>query len=466
MRNDSDESDSPAGPPEATAPSDGGSVDSMRGESVVESDDPYSAVQPGELAPVPPWDRRKDRRALALLLLTVWLVYLATATYDAFQLNDNRAVNLSAWSLGTRGTFELPEEWEGGNRWIKEGRDGALYTDRFPGAVLWTAPFHAVAEPLFGFGTPGHDVLLNYAPGGVAAATVTALAVGITFLVFRRLASRRLAMAATVFLAFGNGVWSVSADSMWTHGLTHLTLMIGVLAVASERYARSGLAFAAAVLTRPHTAIVPAVVGIWESAARRRWRPMVVIGATSMLGVVLMVAYSYWLFQTWVPIAGYSTGRPGGLVRTSWVVTGERIAYTLAHPKRGVAIYTPALLVLLPFVRHGWRASPSWVRSAAVGGLLYLGIQLRVNDWTGGADFFGSRLTIETLVLLAPLLLMTWRASVSKSARLKGACVGLLVVGVLLHGYGALNPITAESRAAWQAELDGLCDRAPDLNGC
>jgi len=425
-----------------------------------------SPVEPRTMLAVPPWEPRRDRRALVVLVLFVWVVYLATATYDAFQLNDNRATNLSAWSLGTRGTLELPEEWEGGNRWIKEGRDGGLYTDRFPGAVLWATPFHAVSEPFFGFGTPGHDVLLNYAPGGVAAATVTALAVGVTFLVLRRLAPRRLAMSATVALAFGTGVWSVSADSMWTHGLTHLTLMLGVLATADERYARAGLAFAGAVLTRPHTAVVPAVMGVCATISTRRWRPMLVIGATSMLGVLLMVVYSRWFFETWLPIAGYSTGRPGGVIRTSWAVTGERIAYTLAHPIRGVMIYTPALLVLLPFVRNGWRAAPTWARSAAVGGLVYLAVQLRVNTWTGGADFFGSRLTLETLVLLTPLLLRTWQTVIVTSERLKGACVGLLVVGVLLHGYGALNPITAESRAEWQTELDELCERQPELNGC
>lgn len=418
-----------------------------------------------ELA-VPAWDRRRDRRAAVVLVLVVWCIYLASATYDAFQLNDNRAVNLSAWSLGTRGSLALPAEWEGGNRWITEGRSGELYTNRFPGAILWAAPFHAVAEPFFGIGTPGHDVLLNYAPGGVAAATVTALAIGVTFLVLRRLAPRRSAVVATAFLAFGTGVWSVSADSMWTHGLTHLMLMLGLLATADRRFARSGLAFAASVLTRPHTAVVPAVMGIWESVSRRSWRPVIVVGATSMVGVLVLAAYSQWLFGTWIPVAGYDPARPTGLVETSWTVTVERLANTLAHHQRGVMIYTPALLVLLPFTRHGWRVAPAWVKSASVGGVLYLAVQLRVNDWTGGADYFGSRLTLETLVLLTPLLLLTWRTCIRHSERLKGACVGLLVVGVLLHGYGAFNPITSESRAAWQVELEGLCEREPDLNGC
>jgi len=425
-----------------------------------------SSAEDVGLEPVPPWDRQLDRRAFALLVLFVWLAYLITATYDSFQINDNRAVNISAWSLGTRGTLELPASWEGHNRWIIEGRDGALYTNRFPGAILWAAPFHAVAGLVAGTGTPDHAVFINYAPGGVAAATVTALAVGVTFLVLRRLANRRLAVTATAALALGTGVWSVSADSMWTHGVTHLTLMLGVLAAADARYARSGLAFAAAVLTRPHTAVVPAAVGIWQTVADRRWRPMLAMGTTSLVGVILLIAYSQWLFETWMPVAGYDTGRPGGVAQTPWLQTLERFAFTLGHPQRGVMIYTPALLVLVPFVRHGWRASPTWVRSSAAGGVLYLLVQLRVNTFDGGADFFGARLTLETLVLITPLLLRTWQTSVSQNPKLKGACVGLLVVGLLLHGYGALNPITNEARDAWQEQLDGLCEREPALSGC
>ncbi len=413
-----------------------------------------------------PWDRRRDRRALVLLFLVAWTLYLATATYDSFQINDNRAVNLSAWNLGVRGTFELPSEWAGGNRWIVEGSDGALYTNRFPGAIVWAAPFHGVSHALFGEETPDHPISLNYAPGGVAAATAAALSVGVSFLVLRRLADRRLAVLATGALAFGTAVWSINADSMWTHSLTTLALMLGVLGAASGRYARGGLAFAASVLARPHTAVVPAVMGIWASVHHRQWRPMLVVGATSFLGVIAMALYSQWLFGTWVPVAGYSTSQAVSVVTTSSSETLENILYTLGHPARGAMIYTPALLVLVPFVRHGWRASPAWVHSAAIGGVLYLIIQLRVNTWMGGAGFFGSRLTIETIVLLTPLLLRTWQTVTVKSERLKGACVGLLVVGVLVHGYGALHPVPVENREAWQAEMDRFCREVRQVSAC
>jgi hypothetical protein len=416
---------------------------------------------------VEPWDRRQDRRALVGLVLVAWVVYLATATYSSFQLNDNRAVNLSAWSLGTRGTLELPDGWNSENRWVIEGRSGGLYTDRFPGAILWATPFHAGAELLLRRGQPDHPVFLNYAPGGVAAATVTALALGVSFLLFRRLANRRLAVAASGVLGFGTAVWSISADAMWTHGLTHLTLMLGVLAAADGRDARSGLAFAASIITRPHTAVVAAVVGVWSARVSRSWRPAMVIGVLSSLGVLALSGYSRALFGTWLPAAGYRTDTVSEVVSNNWLDMGPQLFYTMAHPLRGVFIYSPFLLFLLPFARHGWRASPWWVRSAAIGGLLYLILQLRLHPWAGGGSFFGSRLTIEALVLSAPLLLRTWQSHVRSIEPLRGAVVGLALVSIGLHSVGAtVRTIHPESRNEWQSVINGFCEEDPQLSGC
>jgi hypothetical protein len=412
------------------------------------------------------WDRHRDRRAAALLVIFALAVYLLTATYSSYQVNDNRAVNISAWSLATQGTLALPDHFAGGNRWIVEGRDGELYTNRFPGAILWATPFHAVAALITGGDVPDHPVFLNYAPGGVAAAAVTALAVGASFLLFRRLADRRLAVAATVVLAFGTGVWSVSADAIWTHGPTHLLLVLGVLAAADGRNNKAGLAFAVAILTRPPTAVVAAVTGIWSSVRSRRVGPIVVIGAWSATGALALAAYSQRLFGTWQPIAGYREDAITSLATSSWEALGSQVIWTLVHPLRGVLIYTPFLLVLTPLIRHGWRTSPWWVRSSAVGGLVYMALQLRFS-WSGGGGYFGSRMTLETLVLAAPLLLRTWQAFVSQSERLKGAAVGLMAVAVVTHGLGAtVRSIHPEAREEWRVELETFCEQNPELDGC
>lgn len=402
-----------------------------------------------------------------LLFLIVWVVYLLTASYTVSQVNDNRSVTLTAWSLGTQGTIDLPQGWRGDIPWEAEGVDGAIHTDRFPGAWLWAAPFHAAADAFLDRGVPPHPVLLNYAPSGVAAATAAALAVLTSFLAFRRLTDRRLALWAAGVLAFATGTWSISADAMWTHSITHLTLMLGVLGAASGREASSGLAFAFSVLTRPQTAVVPAVVGLWRGVSARSIRPVAVIGLTSALGVVAMVAYSRTVFGTWLPIAGYNAAKVESVATVTWTEFFLRFVGGFADPERGILVYTPFVLILLPFIRKGWRVSEWWVRAAAVGGLGYYVVQMRANGFEGGGHFFGSRLGLEMLVLSAPLLLRTWQAFVAGDSFLRRLTVGLIAVAFVLHAFGATVLSTSRSAPAfWANMIAEQCEEFPDHVGC
>lgn len=415
----------------------------------------------------PPWDHRRDRRAALLLFLVVWVVYLATASYTVSQVTDNRSMTLMAWSLGTRGTIDLPQEWRGDVPWEVDGVDGSLHTNRFPGAWLWAAPFHAAAELLLDRGTPPHPVLLNYAPSGVAAATASALAIVASFLVFRRLADRRLALSAAGVLAFATGVWSVSADAMWTHSVTHLMIMLGLISAASRHNAISGLAFACSILARPQTAIVPAVVGLWRGLSARSLRPVLVIGLTSAVGVASMAAYSKVVFGTWLPVAGYDPGPVESVASIAWTDFFRRLAGGFADPERGILVYTPFVLVLLPFVRRGWLVSEWWVRAAAVSGLAYYVVQMRANHFSGGDDFFGSRLGIEMLVLSAPLLLRTWQAYVDGDAFWRRITIGLIAVSFVLHAAGASALSTSRPAAAlWEERIAEACDEFPEHLGC
>jgi hypothetical protein len=408
----------------------------------------------------PAWDRVRDRRAAALLFLAVWLVYLATTTFGVGgQINDTRASAQSAWSLGTRATLALPDEWRGSVDWEAEGRDGRIYTNRFPGPSLWAAPFYTVWHIASPRPMPDHPHLLTYAPAGVATATGAALAVLASFLVFRRLAARRFAVGGAVVLAFGTSVWSVSGDALWPHTLTHLFLMLGLLAASEPRPARAGLAFGATLLSRPHLAIVPAVVGLWGGVATRSVRNVLVVGVTSALGLLAVTVYSRALFGTWLPIAGYNTYAVDGLTGTPVLVFAERVTRSLIDPARGLLIYTPVLLVLLPFVNRGWRVSPWWVRSASIAGIGYLVVQLRANDYAGGAQFFGSRLTLETLVLCSPLLLRTWQAKVGRDAILRRVAWVLITIGVALHALGATvwsSPFV-DSETMWRDHIREIC---------
>jgi hypothetical protein len=416
-----------------------------------------------------PWDRRRDGRAAAALFLLALTAYLLTASYTINQMNDTRDTAVSAWSLATRGTLALPEEWpEGAVFWAKPGTDGRYYTDRFPGPVLWTVPFYAATELVSPRGTPPHPWLSNFAPAGVAAALAAALAVTVAYAVYRRLERRRIAWLAAVFLALGTGMWSVAADSMYTHGVGSLFLLLAVLATSTRRYPLAGAAFALAIVCRPQLAVIAAVIGLWEGVRYRDLRPVLQIGLVSSLGVAAMSLYSQVIFGTWLPVAGYSTEKVAAVVTRDGGSFLENILMALVHPQRGVLLYTPILLVLLPGLWRGWRVAPAWVRSSAAAGVVYAIVQLRANGWDGGADFFGSRLLLESLVLASPLLLLAFREFVLPSARAFRWLVGAIVVGsVVLHGLGATVLETGfggvDGVRVWQETLADLCADDPDL---
>ena len=394
-----------------------------------------------EAPEVPAWDRRLDRRAALVLLLLVLGVYLFTGQTTVSQNNDSRAAALAAWSLGTHGTVALPDGWDPESvSWHAEGADGRLYVNRFPGVILWGAPFYAVSGLITGDrGTPVHPHLIDYRPAAVAAATATALGVLVSFWLFRRLTDRRTAVAAALVLAFATSVWSISGTALWTHGVTHLMLALGMVGVARERQAGAGLAYAFAVFTRPQTAIVPAVVGVWEGAHRRRLRPVVVLGVTSVLGLIGMVAYSRTIFGTWMPISGYGSYGVTNIVETGPFEQGRRLVLAFVDPRRGLLLYAPFLLLLVPGLRAAWRSAPPWVRSSAVAGVAYFLVQLRVNDFDGGTYFIAYRLPIEMLVLTAPLLVLSYDRFVRRNmARITGFVV-LVAVAAFWQVVGVVH---------------------------
>jgi hypothetical protein len=420
-------------------------------------------------SPREPWDRRRDGRALLALFLIAVTVYLLTARYTIVQVNDTRATAISAWSLGTQGTLALPTEWpDDAIPWATSGVDGRTYTDRFPGPTLWAAPFYTVAELIRPRGTPAHPYLANFAPAGVAAAFAGALAMCAAFAVYRRLERRRVAMAVTVFLAFGTGMWSVAASAMWTHGIGSLFLLLGVLATSGRRYGWAGAAFGIAILCRPQYAAIPAIIGLWEGARHRDLRPVLKIGALSALGLAAMSVYSHQLFGTWLPVAGYSTHKVAAVATTGPLRFAENVTLGLVHPLRGILVYTPVLLFLLPGIDRGWKAAPPWVRSSAVAGVVYALVQLRANGWDGGAGHFGSRLMLETLVLASPMLLITAReylAPASQRVRLAAgavvvASIGLHTVGATVVQHGFMDDDGIDS---WQQRMDELCTERPEL---
>jgi hypothetical protein len=75
-----------------------------------------------------------------------------------------------------------------------------------------------------------------------------------------------------------------------------------------------------------------------------------------------------------------------------------------------------------------WRAAPAWVRGSAIGGVIYLLIQYKLNRFNDASAVVGYRYPLEALVALAPLLFLSYIAWVKR----RWLAVRVFVVAITL----------------------------------
>jgi len=369
------------------------------------------------------------------------VLYLATASYGLPQSPDPVATALPAWQLAQHGTIAL-DEYAGENPWLVETGDRVV-SNRQPGVIAWGVPFYLLIPTTSGDEPP-------MAPAGAAGAVAAALAMGVLALVLRRLIAPAAAMAGALVAGLATATWTVSADGLWPHGPTQLWLALGMLASAAGHHARSGLAWAAALLTRPNAAVVAAVTGLYASWRQRSVRPAMLVGAVSGAGLLALIAYNAVVFDAPSISGGYPSDFTDRLAGMSLRTYGENVLGTLVSPGRGILVLSPFLLLLVPGLRAGWRAAPDWARGSALAGLLYLALHLRMNRFWGGTNFFSYRYPLESLTLAAPLLVLAWREWTARTARRRRWLATAVAASIGMHALGAVY-FTAplEPRSPW-----------------
>ncbi|MEZ5381120.1 MAG: hypothetical protein R2754_04900 [Microthrixaceae bacterium] len=375
--------------------------------------------------------RLNTRRFGLLAFFILFSVYLPTSLAFGFHHVDAFGNELTAWSLVRNGSptldgygpFELDADtFQAGVPRLRSGRSGTV-SQYPPGAALTAVPVYAAARVL---GVDEQSVTLDtlegqavtvfFPPawiGGLAGALSTALAGMFVCLTVGIRSSRTTALAAGLTFGLGTGAWMVASTDLWTHGPTMMWLAAAVYLAQTRRLKLSGAAFAMAVLIRPHTAIIAAAVGAAIALRRRSVLPLLELGIPATGGVLALLAYNRWAYGAWTLSGGYGDGFAKALTATdgSSVVTFARqVGWGLAHPVRGLVIYSPWLLTLLPVVREGWRRCDPVGRGAALGGLLYLAIQWRANWYSGGTGFWGYRYPLGPLAVSALLGVACWES--------------------------------------------------------
>ena len=343
----------------------------------------------------------------------------------------------------------LPQ-YQGTLHWLVSSPNGT--TSQYPpGAALWGTPFYLFDSSLSSLTLgPSEGATSDFepltiatpstlAPATVAAALSVAIAMGVFGVTITKLLPRNAAIAAMTTAALGTGAWSVASDKLWQHGPAMMWISIGTYCASRDRFALSGLAFAAGVLTRPHVAIIAASIGVAIAVNRRSLREIATLGTVSLLGVIGLAAYNAAVFDSASLAGGYRLTGFNGETTDSPLVVLSRLGASLVDGRVGVLWTSPFIgLALIAVLSKSRRGAPPWAIGAAIGGLLYLVIQYRTNRVTGGGGFFSYRYPLEALVAAGPLFAYaTWRWIQDSKPR---AVALLLAVtfSVLTHGAGSL----------------------------
>jgi hypothetical protein len=375
--------------------------------------------------------RRRTRRIAAVLFLGAFAVYLLTMSRDTWT-TDVYGANWTSWHIVTSGSpwidgAKIPDVGHRSDALlaIVQTHQGHTAFGRFPGVVAASLPAYA----LFGHGS------MSIVPGSLTAALLTACSVVLMFLALRRSLAERQALLATALFAFATPVWTVSANLMWPHTITVLGIAGMAWASASGRWWWAGVFGGIALWGRLHVAIVIAVLALGVGIHRRDPRLVAKAATTSSLFLLATCAWNHWVYGTWNPLGGYFTSGVSGAVDTASTSTGvtNYLGMWIA-PDRGILVWSPAVLLLLPALARSWRHLPDWSRFLLLGGFVYTIVQSSLIGFAGGTGFYGYRYGLEFLACATPALVLAvpWARGVARM--LLGPLLAVQLFAFLLGG--------------------------------
>lgn len=394
-----------------------------------------------------------DIRFAMAIAVPLFLLFLVTATRSLPYHIDAFTNVLTAYEVGAEGSFYLDEhdhltslEAHRNVAWVVDARD-SVASQYPPGAALIAAPIYAVwpgeASPTVVRGSndpeagPFDVVLPPFLPAAIAASFAVSVSLGALGVVFRRFGGARAAVSGVAVAGLGTTAWSVASNQLWQHGPAMMWIALGLAFSAGSALA-AGFAFGGAILTRPPTAVIAAATGLLMAWRERRFSIALRVGLGSLAGLAAVVAFNAWIFGEASISGGYGDGFNQNAVSGDALLFGKNVFLGLVSPTRGVLVWSPFLLLLMPGLRAAWKAAPGWVRGAALGGALYLLIQWKAGRYSGGGGYVGYRYPLEALTAAAPLLFLSYTEWVAKRPLAGRVFTWLAVLSVAAHGSAAV----------------------------
>jgi hypothetical protein len=390
-------------------------------------------------------DQKRDLTHMLLIAVVIVPLFMINGRWTAFGNFDVIAADLPAWSLVNRGSLDISSDVAEGDarvalsRWFVQGENGELVSNRPPGLIGIAVPAYLLL---------GNKKPFSNGPGTAVAVLTTALAVLITWKILKPLVGRAFATGSSLVLALGTTTWWISSSELWPHGPGQLWAALATMGLMSGAYARSGAFFGLSIVTRPITAIFPALTGVAEGWRTRSWRPLIAVGGASSLGLIALLIFNRWTFGTWSVIGGYSDNFTVGAMDRFTIGSYLRnLADMLVMPYNGLLICSPIVLVAGVGAALGRKSIPGWAKSTSLAAIAYLIFHAMLNRASGGMPAF-YRYPLEPLILACPLLAMgahtLWHlGKIGRWAILLGAVVsiGLQIVLVFYLSCFITNPV-------------------------
>jgi hypothetical protein len=383
------------------------------------------------------------RRTEIVLFVVAFLVFGATASRSLLCM-DVWSANYASWMLATSGSpfldgasvpklDESPLRWV----WVQDAPNGHTVITRAPAVVIAGIPAHLVAQ----------TDTVSLLPGAFTAAAITALAVLLMHLALSGVMSRRRALVSTAVFAFTTPVWSVAANGVWPQTITVLAISIVSWSAVGQRWWTMGMGGVLLLSARPHAALVVAILGLTLAWRARRVDVAVRVGVPGLVGLFLVAGWTRWVYGSWNPTKLYGAGSFAE-VEKSVVDIPNQLGMWIS-PDRGILVFTPLLLVLLPAVVHAWGSLPLWTRTLLVAGLTYTLLQGAMIGFTGGDPIYGYRYGLEFLACATPAFALAASHARATELRLIGPVVGLQFVVILLGSIA--EGVALNYTMAWSA---------------
>jgi hypothetical protein len=333
------------------------------------------------------------------------------------------------------------------------------------GAGLTALPLFAVLHVIVG-DLSAHPRLLWYGAKLTASLLVAASAVFIfhTALLYT---TRRRALFVAVAYGLGTCVWSISSQALWQHGPNEFFLAMGTffltrIGQGKGHAAGCGLAYAAAVVCRPTSAVVVVAVGVYLLLTDRKALLLYTLAG-------LPVAAALGWYNAHYHGSPVSFGRGPLDQKVAQVKTGsddlwqtplwEGAAGLLVSPSRGLLTHSPFIGFAFAGLVAVWR-DPRYraLRPLTVALVGLLLIAFKWFDWWGGYCF-GYRPIVDTMPLLAVLLVPVIDGILRRKFVLATFLV-LLAWSVLVQVVGtfAYDPL------AWNQKVYGYLIYLPGSN--